>query len=278
MKTSHLLRLAAVLLLTGCAGGVQPRPAPTAPPPTPLPTIPAGVHPGFDLSLYPGEDALRSWREASPYRWVGYYLTSSCHRDASWSGTRETLERLGWGVAVLYVGQQVFEADTVAGSATGGPVLCSRTLLTAEQGAADARDAVAKARAEGFAPGSVVFLDVERTSRVPDEMAGYYRAWIGELLRDGTYRPGTYAHRANVGELLPLARAAHAEAGNAGEPSFWVAGGDNFSLARSPGMSGWPAADVWQGAHDVDRAWGGVTLRIDENVADRPSPSAPEER
>jgi hypothetical protein len=55
----------------------------------------------------------------------------------------------------------------------------------------------------------------------------------------------------------------------------WVAGGAGFTLDRAPEAAGVPFADVWQGALDVERTWGGVTLTVDENVARRPSPSAP---
>ena len=256
------LLLAAMLPLAGCAPAVDgPRPA--------------NVHPGFDTSLYPGEAAMRSWRSASPYTWVGYYLPSPCHRDASWSGTRPVLERMGWGTAVLYVGQQAFEGAPETELPPGRPILCSRTLLTPERGREDARDAIAKTRAEGFAAGSTVFLDVERMRTVPDSMLAYYGAWTEELLRDGTYLPGTYAHQANASPLFAAAREAYARAGRTATPPFWIAGGRGFSLREPPYAIGLPYARIWQGTLDVDRAYGGVRLRVDENVADRPSPSAP---
>lgn len=260
--------LAPAALLLSLAAGCAP--AATGP------SAPRNVHPGFDAAVFPGEAAMRRWREASPYRWTGYYLPAPCHRDASWSGTRELLERSGWGIAVLYVGQQAFEGPPPDTAQMGGrPVLCSRTLLTPERGLADARDAVARARAEGFATGSTVFLDVERMHVVPDSMLAYYRAWTDELLRDGTYLPGTYAHQANAAALFASARAAYAQAGRTDTPPFWIAGGSGFSLDQPPYAVGLAYARIWQGALDVDRTWGGVRLRVDENVADRASPSAP---
>src|SRR5690348_17876916 len=68
-----------------------------------------GGHMGFDTGIYPGDAALRAWRDSgAPYEWAGYYLPSPCHPDQSWSGKRETLTSLGYGVAVLYVGQQTW--------------------------------------------------------------------------------------------------------------------------------------------------------------------------
>lgn len=260
-----------LLLLAAACAPVAARPGGPA-----GPRAPANVHPGFDASVYPGEAAMRTWRQESPYRWTGYYLPSPCHRDASWSGARAALERMGWGIAVLYVGQQAFEDAPVAGAQQpGGPVVCSRTLLSAERGRGDARDAVARASAEGFAPGTVVFLDVERMRAVPESMLAYHAAWTEELLRDGSYLPGTYAHQANAAQLFAAARAVYLAAGRADTPPFWIAGGTRFGLDQPPYAVGLPYARVWQGAFDVDRTWGGVRLRIDENTADRPSPSAP---
>ncbi|MDQ3244415.1 MAG: DUF1906 domain-containing protein [Gemmatimonadota bacterium] len=70
----------------------------------------AGRHLGFDTYAYPGDHAMRAWRsDDAPYEWVGYYLPATpCHKGKSWSGKRETLASMGWGVAVIYVGQQVW--------------------------------------------------------------------------------------------------------------------------------------------------------------------------
>src|SRR6476619_1281322 len=69
-----------------------------------------GKHLGFDTHTYPGDKTMRAWKEAtgSPYRWVGYYLPSPCHKDRSWTGKRQTLVDMGWGMAVVYVGQQTW--------------------------------------------------------------------------------------------------------------------------------------------------------------------------
>lgn len=256
----------AAALLGGCAG---------AGPVVPVGPGAAAAYPGFDTWRYPGDDVMREWRSASPYRWVGYYLPAPCHRDTSWSGRRETLQRQGWGLAVLYVGQQAFEGEPDPAPGTpADSIVCSRTLLNESQGRADARDAATRAAQEGFPAGTVIFLDVERMERATLEMVAYYNAWITELLADGRYRPGTYAHRGNAAELYLLAQRAHAPA-NAGDPVFWVAGGSGFTLDARPEASGLPFADVWQGLLDVDRTWGGRSLRVDENVSDRPAPSNP---
>src|SRR5205085_3973328 len=68
-----------------------------------------GPHLGFDTFAYPGDDAMHAWLTADkPYRWVGYYLSAPCHSDDSWEGKRQTLTEMGWGMAVIYVGQQTW--------------------------------------------------------------------------------------------------------------------------------------------------------------------------
>lgn len=254
---------------------------------------PANARPGFDTNAYPGDAAMRAWRDESPYEWVGYYLPAPCHRDASWSGRRAVLQRMRWGTAILYVGQQAWpiapadtaRADTVRTDTLAAPPdttlpsppppQCSRRLLTAERGRTDADDAVAKTAAEGFPPGSVIFLDVERMDAVPQEMVDYLQAWLGRVLDDGRFRPGIYAHSTNADELRTAAQVVYAARGLAGEPSWWIAAGRGFAMELPPTASGHRFADVWQGVLDVSESHGGFTLIIDVNVASTPDPSAP---
>lgn len=253
---------------------------------TPLPEAPRGF-PGFDASTYPGDAAMRVWRSESPYRWVGYYLPAPCHRDASWAGTRARLESQGWGIAVLYVGQQAWEgfpdqapADTAA---PARPIICSRTLLTATQGRQDADDAIARAAADGFARGTVIYLDIERVSAVSAPLREYYRAWTRRIVDEGRFRPGLYAHQRNASEIhrdmLQTWRETGASMIESASIPVWVAAPSAaFSLLQAPAELGSDIATMWQGRVDVVESWGGIRLRIDANVATTPSPSAPRTR
>jgi hypothetical protein len=244
------------------------------------------VRPGFDTSLYPGDATMRAWREpASPYTWVGYYLPAPCHRDASWTGHRATLAADGWGTAVLYVGQQAWDAvaaaraidagqlppapqtPAAASRAAAAAVTCSQSLLTAAQGTSEGADAVALAAAEGFPRGTAIFLDLERMNVVPSAMHSYYRAWVRRVLSDGRYRPGIYAHKSNADAIRSGVVGEYAAAGASGEAAYWITGGTGFDLDRAPADVGLPYAAAWQGRLDVSRRWNGVTLTVDENVA-----------
>jgi hypothetical protein len=258
------------------------------------PTGPTGVsdpvtsHAGFDISLYPGEAALRAWkRPASPYEWVGYYLLAPCHRDGSWMGTRPTVAGLGWGMAAIYVGQQDWSQIPalmtryaavdfgVVGAESSLLVTCSASLLTTSQGETEAADAVEKMRAEGFADQSVVFLDVEFVRSVTLALLDYYRAWLRAVLADRRYRPGVYVAKANAPALYAAAVDVFRAAGRTDAPPFWIASSTGFSIARAPTEVGFDFARVWQGMFEVTQSFGGVALTIDVDVASSGSPSAP---
>lgn len=69
-----------------------------------------GRHLGFDTYSYPGDEVMKAWlADEVPYEWVGYYLPAPCHKGSTWVGKRERLTEMGWGMAVIYVGQQTWD-------------------------------------------------------------------------------------------------------------------------------------------------------------------------
>jgi hypothetical protein len=109
--TGGLVLILSVALLAGCGS------TPTTELSNAISGAVAGITPapvserhlGFDTYSYPGDAAMTAWRDESvPYEWVGYYLEAPCHKDNSWSGNRQKLTQMGWGLAVIYVGQQTW--------------------------------------------------------------------------------------------------------------------------------------------------------------------------
>jgi hypothetical protein len=272
-----------------------------------------GKHLGFDTYAYPGDDAMKAWREedGAPYEWVGYYLPSApCHKGDTWTGKRQTLSDMGWGLAVIYVGQQVWNGTprqrivktkwvtkTVSqvrrvngrrvtrhvkkkvpvryvtyARATQGQS-CSTHLVSGARGIKDANDAIARASREGFARGTIVFLDIERMDKVPAAMRDYYKAWTTRVLQDGTFRPGYYVHDHNAKLIYQDVASIFLGAGKMEQPPFWVASGRGFSEDKEPTDVGHEFASVWQGILDVVQTHNGVKLPIDVNVSAVPSPS-----
>lgn len=266
---------------------------------------------GFDTNVYPGDQTMRAWKDEGPYQWVGYYLPAPCHRDGSWAGQRETLTNMGWGLAVIYVGQQTWgkrpgEPHVVTKyvthrvkqhvrvhgrrvtrtvrkrvairiveppRATPGST-CSTHFVSGARGVQEAADAIARTQAEGFARGTAIFLDVERMDFTPPAMRDYVKAWVTAVLQDGRYRPGIYAHTYNAEMIYRDVKSVYAAAGLNAEPPFWVAGGSKFSPDKTPSDVGHAFASVWQGVLDKMETRGGVRLPIDINVASVPSPSS----
>jgi hypothetical protein len=242
-----------------------------------------GRHLGFDTHTYPGERTMHAWKNAAgaPYRWVGYYLPSPCHKDRSWSGTRQTLTDMGWGIAAVYVGQQSWGRSPKPMTATKAARLaragttCDSDFLSAARGADDARDAIAVTTREGFPPRSIVFLDIERMERMPEAMRAYYRAWARGLLRDGRYLPGVYVHAHNAQDVYGDLKQEFAAASVKDEPRIWVASGRGFEEGKAPQDVGFAFAGVWQGLLDVGRAVANIRLPVDVNVSAWTSPSEP---
>jgi hypothetical protein len=271
-----------------------------------------GRHLGFDTNIYPGDKAMDAWKRSGEYEWVGYYLKAPCHGDNSWSGTRERLVDQGWGLAVIYVGQQTWGKNLTLASAakpattrlsvkrskaskaskkshkktrvrtmtrrSSAPVAatgsrCSASYVNAIQGAIDARDAIATAEREGFPKGTVVFLDVEHMDVVAQPMRDYYRAWTRVVLGDGRYQPGIYAHTKNAQTIYEDVNEVFDQAGVDAEPQFWIAGASGFSPSSAPTDVGHAFASAWQGVLDVVRTHNGVRLPVDISVASAASPS-----
>ncbi|HXT16821.1 MAG TPA: glycoside hydrolase domain-containing protein [Gemmatimonadaceae bacterium] len=258
-------------------------------------------HLGFDTNVYPGDKAMDAWKRAGQYEWVGYYLSAPCHSDDTWSGKRAQLVRNGWGLAVIYVGQQTWGKSfapttrtvTVHRKATKGhraktykmtrtstiPVAtsrdgkCAASYVNAAQGAIDARGAIGTAQGEGFPNGTVIFLDVEYMTSVPQRMRDYYRAWTHAVLADGRYKPGIYAHTRNASTIYDDVSDEYTRAGVSGDPAFWIAGTGGFDVDRAPTDVGHKFATAWQGLLDVVREHNGVRLPVDISVASVASPS-----
>jgi hypothetical protein len=266
---------------------------------------------GFDTGTYPGDDAMRAWRTGnSPYSWAGYYLPSPCHQDDGWSGKREPLTAMGYGLAVLYVGQQTWGRQpgaphiervsvprkvtsyvgtgrrrhkvtrtvmrTVLRKSPPPPpdATCSADFVSGARGMREGVDAAQRTAREGFARGTTVFLDLERMDVLHQSMRDYYSAWVRAVLDDGRYVPGIYVHTDNANTVYNDVKAVYQSLGLESEPPFWVAKSRGFDVNKHPRETGHTFAAIWQGVLDVTQTWNGHKIPIDVNVAALPSPSS----
>jgi hypothetical protein len=225
---------------------------------------------GFDTNIYPGDRTMKIWADDGTYDWVGFYLPAPCHKDDSWTGKRDTLLSMGWGLAVVYVGQQVWTSNKKPKKGA----TCANAFRTASRGQAEGRDAVARVIREGFPHGTVIFLDIERMDRIPASMKEYYKAWTKAVLDDGRYRVGYYTHADNAAEIFSDVKPVFVAAHDTTDPPFWIAGRTKiFDIDKMPADVGHAFAEVWQGILDVTRTHAGIKLPIDINVSGSRSPS-----
>jgi hypothetical protein len=260
--------LGSIALIAGCTSRA---PSPSAPAPVKA-FLREGSAPGFDKRDFPGLDAMDVWMRESPYVWVGYYLTSPCFAGTAWNGQRAALEQQGWGLAAIYVGQQVPGVTPTAAAGRPAAPDCGKFPLSSSQGDADGANAVSISTADGFPVGSTIFLDVERADPMPPVMLDYVRGWTASVLARG-YIAGIYAHKLNAEALARVQREAFVASGSAASPPFWVTNSVGFALGRAPSESGYNFASIWQTPADSSETWGGVTFRIDRNVASSRNPS-----
>jgi hypothetical protein len=131
---------------------------------------------GFDRNIYPGDSSLPILRKS--FAFTSYWLSPPPgEKRNSWKGKRELLLSHGFGFLVLYRGPDSSELK----SETDAKV----------KGNKDAGEASAAAKEEGFAAGTIIFLDIEEGGRLPDTYHAYLRAWLDELKR-ASFIAGVY--------------------------------------------------------------------------------------
>jgi hypothetical protein len=131
---------------------------------------------GFDRNIYPGDASLPTLRKI--FAFTSYWLSPPpSEKLNTWKGKREPLLSHGFGFLVLYRGRDSSELKNETDAR--------------EKGTQDSRDAAAVAKEEGFAAGTIVFLDIEEGGRLPATYHVYLRAWSEELAHAG-FLAGVY--------------------------------------------------------------------------------------
>ena len=186
---------------------------------------------GFDTSVYPGDEEMAWLKANTNLVWCGYYLgPAPSHSGTDWMGNREDLHAAGWGLAPVYVGQQI-----------RGP---GRHAVSGPQGTIDGADAVALLTSDGFAPGTTVYLDLEDGPPFVSPRTEYVVAWVNAVTAGG-FQPGVYCSHvfaANVQTACPSARIWAYKVDTTDEHVF---PGTNFPDPH-PAGSGFSGAFIWQ--------------------------------
>ena len=150
----------------------------------PQPRTLAAAYPGFDLNTYPGDAALPILRKT--FSFAGYWLSPppGAKRN-TWIGKRKLLRLQKFGFLLLYRGPQISELKS--------------SSRAAGRGTADAANAAATAKKEGFPSRAIIFLDIEEGGRLPAKYHAYLCSWVDALARAG-YHAGVYCSGIPVNE------------------------------------------------------------------------------
>lgn len=149
--------------------------------PAPRPAeAPSATYLGFDSNDYPGDAAIPLL--AKTFTFAGYWLNAPPGEEAgeavnTWKGKREILLKNGLGFLVLFNGRWERELENENHAVSLGK--------------SDAKAAVEAAKSEGFARGTVIFLDQEEGGSMSDDQMAYLLAWFDGVTSAG-FRAGVY--------------------------------------------------------------------------------------
>jgi hypothetical protein len=190
---------------------------------------------GFDRNDYPGDAVLPALHRDFAY--TGYFLNNPPTESSdSWTGKRATLKSNGFGFLILFTGRVDAELKRQDPAALGR---------------ADAAQAIAAAKREGFPEGAIVFLDQEEGGRLLPEQSAYLFSWV-QAMRASHYRPGVYCSGIQVGQGSDAISTAGDIASHDAQLPLWVANDQcppspGCVVRKSgPGESGTPHSMVWQ--------------------------------
>lgn len=218
---------------------------------------------GFDCSTYPSDAALVWLKANTNLVWCGYYLgPAPSHSGVSWMGMRSKIVSFGFGIAPIYVGQQV------TGPGSQNPSLA--------QGTTDGNDAARLMSNEGFAAGSCVYLDLENGPPLTQLQQDYVCGWCDAVLGKG-FLPGIYCSHGFASDVHQLRSNARIWAFKVATTAPHPVPGTNFPTL-DPAGCGYAGAFAWQLGQECQLTLPGAplnTITVDLNVAVTPDPGAP---
>jgi len=234
---------------------------------------------GFDAKNYPGNDTMNWLATNTNLRWCGYYLAPAPNRPPSgWQGQYASL-KAQWGVLPIYVGQQ----DPNTGNTNYNP----SSILTADQGTIDGKNAADLASADQFPSGTFVYLDWEEGDLNTGGAKDYIRSWIAAVAASGQIMPGIYCSHAIASDVAalvdqinptPIVKFWCWKVSNPTTPHPYHGDLMNIPLL-DPSGCGVVGADAWQREDNVVLALGDgapvTTLQVDFSSASSANPGAP---
>jgi hypothetical protein len=225
---------------------------------------------GFDKCEIPGEDAMQTWMDYSPYRVVNLYIggnNRTCSNPTLTSSFVSRLAEQGWKFIPTWVGPQ---------ASCLGPRYLRMSQdpgIAFNEGITEAKSAIQTAHNLGFAS-TVIYYDLEnydtRISACREAAKSFISGWSSHLQANG-FPSGVY------GSSCASAISDFANIENPPD-AVWLANWIQPNVYR-PGSTVWNVSCVpeqlWsnnqrirQYAGGHTETWGGVTFKIDSNVID----------
>ncbi|HEX6686029.1 MAG TPA: glycoside hydrolase domain-containing protein [Candidatus Limnocylindrales bacterium] len=222
---------------------------------------------GFDTCAAPSQSTMNTWRNSSPYRAVGIYISGSsrsCSQPnltATWV-TNQTNN--GWRLIPI-------ELDYQAPCGTRTPKMSSNPATARNQGASRATAAVNAAKALGIGPGSAIYNDIEHypsNASCRAAVLSFLSGWTVRLHELG-YLSGMYSSGSSG--VLDVCNAYS-------DPAYvrldhlwfawWNGQANNDTGQYCPSNVYANRQRLHQYAGDVYETWGGVQMRIDRDYLD----------
>ncbi len=259
------------VLLAGLLGGTALAPATPAQADTRrMPGSFTGY--AFDACQAPDQRTMDVWRERSPYRGVGIYVSGrnrycseQVHLDAAWVSEQA---RKGWLLLPLHVGRQA----SCAGVDRWAKISAKRAgdyRRARAQGRQEAREAVAAARAHGIGRRSTLWYDLESfdisRTRCRESALSLVSAWT-RTLHDAGFRSGFYSSASTGITMLERARTTPGNRYTLPD-QLWVGEWNGAANTRSAYLpaSAWEGERVHQYLGGHDESYGGRKVNIDSN-------------
>ncbi len=233
------------------------------------------INRGFDKCTAATAAQMQTWWDNSPFTDANIYLAGrnrGCTQPQLTAAWVNQVSAMGWGLIPTVVGYQApCSVSTNSQKHSPDPAIAET------QGREEADIATAAAVNLGFAPGTILYYDMERydeTSATPgcrDSVKAFLKGWTDRVKELG-YISGVYGSPTNaVGDWINIPAASRMDA-------IWMARWDNVQSvwqynSPSPAIptnfwSNHQRIKQWQAPHN--ETWGGVTFNIDGNLADAP--------
>ncbi|MET7299809.1 glycoside hydrolase domain-containing protein [Embleya sp. NPDC005575] len=221
---------------------------------------------GFDTCETPTVETMQVWR-TSPYQVVGIYVAGDNRACKSTRLTRDwvkAVHRQGWDFLPIQVGLQA------PCSQSGKPGRID-PAHAAQQGIAEANDAVARGAALGFKPGSALWYDMEAYDNTDagcrTAVLDFVSAW-SDRIRERGYVAGYYSSLSSgIADLIDAVDRRSVP------DAVWYARWDDRAATTGDGAlpdGYWRGRRVHQYTGNVSETHGGKRIDIDRNAVDGP--------